>query len=54
MSLYISSIARRQILVAVARVMGLALTAAAIGGVVLAAPSLANDPVSPGVIQPTV
>lgn len=49
MSLYIPSIARRQLLRGAASLAGLALAPAAIGGVVLAAPSLADNPFSLGV-----
>ena len=49
MSLYMPSIARRQLLRGAASLAGLALTPAAIGGVVLAAPSLTDNPFSLGV-----
>ncbi|MES2723627.1 MAG: alkaline phosphatase D family protein [Pseudomonadota bacterium] len=49
MSLYIPSIARRQLLRGAASLAGLALAPAAIGGVVLASPSLADNPFSLGV-----
>ena len=56
MSLYIPSMARRQVLRAAASLAGLALAPAAIGGAVLAAPSLADDPFSLGIAsgEPTV
>lgn len=49
MSLYIPSMARRQLLRGAASLAGLALAPAAIGGAVLAAPSLADNPFSLGV-----
>ncbi|MDP3867691.1 alkaline phosphatase [Phenylobacterium sp.] len=49
MSLYVPSIARRQLLRGAASLAGLALAPAAIGGVVLASPSLADNPFSLGV-----
>lgn len=49
MSLYIPSIARRQLLRGAASLAGLALAPAAIGGVLLAAPSLSDNPFSLGV-----
>lgn len=51
---YIPSITRRRILPGVARVAALALAAAAISGVVLAAPSLGGEPTGPELSKPGV
>lgn len=53
-SRYIPSITRRRIVPGVARVAALALAAAAISGVVLAAPSLGDEPAWPELRQPRV